>query len=79
MIDWIVKRFGEGLSNQYYEKVKKEEYIESMYLCEDCDTVWSFGKEGTVKIAYYYNEVPKYGKDVKQCDYCSKKEVCPSD
>ena len=70
MIDWIVKRFGEGLSNQYYEKVKKEEYIESMYLCEDCDTVWSFGKEGTVKIAYYYNEVPKYGKEVKQCSYC---------
>jgi len=77
MIDWIVKRFGEGLSNQYYEKVKKEEYIESMYICEDCDTVWSFGKEGTVKIAYYYNEVPKYGKDVKQCGYCSKKSGVP--
>jgi len=77
MIDWIVKRFGEGLSNQYYEKVKKEEYIESMYLCEDCDTVWSFGKEGTVKIAYYYKEIPKYGKDVKQCRYCSKKSSVP--
>ena len=48
MIDWIIRRFGEGLSNQYYEKVKKEEYIESMYICEYCNTVWSLGKQGTV-------------------------------
>ena len=77
MIDWIIKRFGEGLSNQYYEKVKKEEYIESMYICEDCNTVWSLGKEGTVKITHYYKEIPKYGKDVKQCRYCSKKSSVP--
>ena len=34
MIDWILRRFEEGLSNEYYDKGKKEESIESMFLCE---------------------------------------------
>ena len=77
MIDWILRRFEEGLSNQYYEKVKKEEYIESMYMCKDCDTVWSIGKEGNKKLTHYYYEIPKYGKEIKQCYYCSKKSSVP--
>jgi hypothetical protein len=73
MIDWILNRLEEGLSNEYYEKGKKEESIESMFLCRDCDTVWSIGKEGSKKLTHYYYEVPKYGKSVKQCFYCKDK------
>tara|TARA_R100001086_G_C11729157_1_gene229178 strand:+ start:216 stop:479 length:264 start_codon:yes stop_codon:yes gene_type:complete len=71
MIDWILKRLEEGLNNEYYKRYyKKKNTIESIYLCEDCNTVWSIGKESYFRTVHYYRDFPRYGQNKKKCPHC---------
>jgi len=71
MIDWILERLEEGLNNAYYKRYyEKKDAIESLYLCEDCNTVWSIGKESHLRTVYYYSDFPRYGQNKKKCPHC---------
>ena len=73
-IEWILERIEEGLSNRYYKKkyVRKNS-VEALYLCDQCDIVWSIGKESYFLIAHYYQDLPRYGKEKKKCPHCAQK------
>ena len=73
MIEWILERFNEGVSGDNYERVRKEENIESLFLCFTCDCVWAMGKECKYLVAYYYQNFPRYGKNKKECPHCVEK------
>ena len=73
-IEWILDRIEEGFSNKYYKKrYIRKNTIEALYLCDQCNTVWSIGKESYFRIAHYYQDLPKYGKDKKKCPHCAQK------
>jgi|TARA_Y100000296_G_scaffold34104_1_gene39656 hypothetical protein len=74
MIEWILKRLEEGLNNEYYKRYyKKKDAIESLFLCDSCDMVWSIAKETNYRIACYYKDLPKYGQNKKKCPHCVEK------
>ena len=73
-IEWILERIEEGLSNRYYKKkYVRKNTVEALYLCDQCDIVWSIGKESYFLIAHYYQDLPRYGKDKKKCPHCAQK------